>query len=128
MSLIGSAQPGLAPLTIPLPDVPPGEAFTADQWTTLLAIMDTIVPSVQRGAASGSSTTQLTISHAEYNETVEGLKKGVVGTVEDKTLDEYLSEKPSENPRFRALLKRSMLVFSREDIRKTLALVLSALK
>jgi hypothetical protein len=128
MSLIGSTQAALAPLTIPLPHLPEGEPFTADQWTTLLAIMDAVIPSVQRGAESGSSTTQQTISHAEYNTTVEDFKKAVVGTVEDKTLDEYLSEKPSEIPRFRALLKRSMVSFSREDVRKNLALVLSALK
>jgi hypothetical protein len=43
-------------------------------------------------------------------------------------LDEYLSEKPSANPEFQELLKRSLLHFSREEARKKLAFLMSALK
>lgn len=125
---MSSTQPILAPLVSPLPDLPAGEAFTPEQWTMLMAIMDTVIPSVQRGAKSGSTVSQQTISDAEYRQTVEHLKKTVVGEPEGKVFDDYLSEKPSENPRFRALLKRSMVAFSREDIRKNLTFVLSALK
>jgi hypothetical protein len=128
MSIIGSTQPALKPLVAPLPDAPEGEAFTPEQWATLLAIMDTVVPSVQRGTKSGSTATQQTLADAEYNKAADDLRKAVVGPVDEKDIDDFLSEKPSANPRFQALLKRSMIAFSREDVRKNLILVLSALK
>jgi len=43
-------------------------------------------------------------------------------------LDEYLDEKPSNNPRFQALLQRILSVFAPEDSRKGLSFVLSTLK
>jgi hypothetical protein len=128
MSIIGSAQPVLAPLAIPLPDAPAGEAFTPGQWTTLMALMDTVIPSIRRGAASGSTVSQYTLADAEYGKTADHLKKTVIGAPEGQALDDYLGEKPSDIPRFEALLKRTLVAFSREDIRKTLLLVLSALK
>lgn len=128
MSIIGSAQPALKPLVAPLPDPPETEAFTPEQWATLMAIMDTVVPSVQRGTKSGGTATQQTLADAEYNKAAEDLKKAVVGPVDDKAIEDFLGEKPSANPRFQALLRRSMIAYSREDVRKNLTLVLSALK
>ena len=118
----------LAPLVPPMPDPPAEEAFTPEQWTTLLAIMDTVVPSVTRGAKPGSTTSQQTISDAEYDQLAAHLKETVIQAPEGKALDEYLEERPSDNPRFQALLKRSLVAYSREDIRKNLLFILSALK
>jgi hypothetical protein len=128
MSIIGSTQPVLAPLVSPLPDPPAGEPFTPEQWATLLAIMDTVVPSVQRGAKSGSTASVQTLSDTEYDQTVEYFRKTAVGVPAGKAFEDYLNEKPSDNPRFRALLKRSLLAYAREDARKNLTFILSALK
>ena len=129
MSSIGTAIGGhLAPLASPLPDAPAGEAFTPNQWATLMAIMDTVIPSVRKGAASSNKISQHTISDVEYNKTVAHLKKTAVEVPGGEALNEYLEEKPSDNPRFQALLKRSLVEYTREDGRKNLAFVLTALK
>ena len=116
---MSATQAVLAPMVPPMPDPPTGEAFTPEQWTTLLAIMDTIVPSIKRGQ---------TISDAEYSQLTAHLKKTVVEAPEGAALDEFLEEKPSDNPRFCALLKRSLVLYSREDVRKNLLFILWALK
>jgi 3-methyladenine DNA glycosylase AlkD len=118
----------LAPLAAPLPDPPVGEAFTPEQWTILLAIMDAVIPSVRRETDAGDKISQYTITDVEYNKTVDHLKRTVVDTPDSQSLEEYFLERPSENPRFQDLLKRTLVVYSREDVRKGLAFVLSALK
>jgi hypothetical protein len=118
----------LAPLATPLPDPPAGEAFTPNQWTTLLAIMDALIPSVQRDSTSTDEISQYTISDAEYNMMVDHLKKTLVEAPDSEALDEYLQERPSEDPKFQDLLKRTLIHYSPDDVRKGLAFILSTLK
>jgi hypothetical protein len=118
----------LTPTETPLPEPPAGEPFSPEQWATLMAIMDTVIPSVKRGATASNKISQYTISEVEYNKTVDHLKKTVVGAPEGQALDEYLDEKPSDYPRFQELLRRSLIDFSRDDARKSLAFILWALK
>lgn len=128
MSIIGSTQPVLVPLVSPLPDPPAEGVFSPEQWTTLMAMMDAVVPSIKRGPKARSTRSQQTITDAEYNKLLEHLNKTVVGAPDSNALDVYLAERPSDSPRFQALLKRSLVAFSRDDIRKNLLFVLSALK
>lgn len=93
-----------------------------------MALMDTVIPCVRKGAASGSTTAQYTLTDAEYSQTADHLKKTAIGAPQGQALDDYLAEKASDIPRFEALLKRTLVAYSREDIRKNLLLVLSALK
>jgi len=102
--------------------------FTDAQWTTLMAIMDTVIPAVHREATTSYQTTQLTISNEKYSKAVEHLKANVVDPPSTELLDSYLSERPSENPAFQALLRRTLVDYSRDDARKGLAIMLSALK
>ena len=98
----------LAPLATPLPEGPSELPFSALQWSTLLAIMDTVVPSIRRETTTNSDVKQLTISDVEYNQTVHLLQETLVNSPDSESLDEYLNEKPSENPRFQALLQRTL--------------------
>jgi hypothetical protein len=119
-----SSKPGaLAPLSIALPDPPLSEDFTEWQWNTLLAIMDAVVPSVGRGAAT-TDNNQHSISEAEYTKMVEHLQKNVVEAPNTAALDAYLLERPSDNPRFQSLLKRTLVVHTSETARRKLSLVL----
>ena len=102
--------------------------FTDAQWTTLMAIMDTVIPSVHRETTTSYQLSQLTISNETFSDAVEHLKANVVDPPSLELLDSYLGERPSENPDFQALFKRTLLDYSREDARKGLAIVLSALK
>lgn len=124
-----SALEAIAPLASPLPDPPAGEAFTADQWATLLAIMDTVIPTIHRDSVSAASTpTVHAIPEVKYNAGIHHARENVVDLPKDDVLDEYLAERPSQCPGFEDLLKRTLVEYSRSDARQGLALVLSALK
>ena len=118
----------LAPLASPLPDLPPGEPFTEDQWKILMAIMDTVIPSIGRETTAGDNVGQLTLSDAQYNTALDNIKNTVVNPPTNESLDQYLHESPSANPRFQSLLKRTLGQYAPEDARKGLAFVLSTLK
>ena len=129
MSSFSSDQVGmLAPLSTPLPEPPGDEAFTPEQWTTLLAIMDTVIPSIRRETALDKKNSTLTVSDIQYNKVVDHLKKSMVNAPTSNLLDEYFDERPSESARFQDLLRRTLVHYSRDDARKGLAFVLSALK
>jgi hypothetical protein len=118
----------LAPLATPPPDGPTKLPFSGLQWTTLLAIMDTVIPSIRRETTINNKVNQLTISDIEYNQTVHHLKKTLVNSPTSESLDEYLDEKPSDNPRFLALLQRTLSTFARDDAKQGLSLILTTLK
>jgi hypothetical protein len=118
----------LAPLIAPLPDGPSDQFFNDEQWTTLMAIMDTVIPSVRRDSRTGNKKSQLTVLDVEYNAAIDHLKKNVVNAPDSTSLDEYLDEKPSENPAFQDVLKRVLVQYTKDDAKKGLAFILSALK
>jgi len=117
-----------APLEVPLPESPSGDHFTPAQWTTLMAIMDAVIPAVHRENTTSYQMSQLTVSNTEFNAAMDHLKATVVEAPPAEELDAYLEERPSENPLFQDLLKRTLIQYSREDARKGLRMVLSALK
>ncbi|KAL2074356.1 hypothetical protein VTL71DRAFT_8134 [Oculimacula yallundae] len=111
-----------------LPDGPEEGPFTDANWTTLLAIMDTIIPSIKRGdSTSSSNSDQRTISGEEYQTTITHLKETVVDPPSSDDLDEYLSERASDIPRFQELLKRSLVNYAPEKARKGLGFILTSL-
>jgi hypothetical protein len=123
-----SEAEALAPIATPVPDGPTELPFSELQWSTLLAIMDTVIPSIRRETTTNNKINQLTISDAEYNKTVKHLKKTLVNSPDSESLDEYLDEKPSDNQRFQALLQRTLSTFVRDDAKQGLSLVLTTLK
>jgi hypothetical protein len=118
----------LAPLATPVPDGPTELPFSELQWSTLLAIMDTVIPSIRRETTTNDKINQLTISDVEYNKTVKHLKKTMANSPDSESLDEYLDEKPSDNQRFQAMLQRTLSTFVRDDARQGLSLILTTLK
>ena len=93
-----------------------------------MAIMDTVIPSVRRDTVSTDRINQHAISDAEYTKTVEHMQANVLQAPGMAALEEYLEERPSNNPRLCELLLRTLVVFTSETARRRLSLVLSALK
>jgi hypothetical protein len=118
----------LAPLATPLPEGPSELPFSALQWTTLMAVMDTVIPSIRRERTANNNVNQLTISDMEYNQTVHHLQNTLANSPDSDSLDEYLNEKPSDNPRFQALLQRTLSTFARDDAKQGLSFILTTLK
>jgi len=118
----------VVPLATPLPDGPTEESLTAAQWTTLMAIMDTVIPSIRRDTTTNKTISQLTIADVQYNTAAGHIQKTMVNAPDSESFDEYLNEKASDHPRFQALLKRTLAHYTPEESRKGLAFILSALE
>lgn len=120
----------VAPLAAALPDPPQDQYFTDAQWTTLMALMDTIIPSVKRESVSGSKPTigEEHIPDVIYSALAHQVQRTMTKPPTDVQLDEYLAEKPSDIPEFQDLLKRTLVQYAREDARKGFSFLLSGLK
>jgi hypothetical protein len=118
----------LAPLATPVPPNPTDDLYTEAQWTTLMAIMDTVIPSIRRESEGENSISQLCIADVEYQKAADHIREKVTNAPSSAALDEYFQEKPSDLPEFLETIKRMLWFYVREDGRKGLSVVLSALK
>lgn len=118
-----------APLANPLPEGPDGNYFNEAQWTMMMSIMDAVIPSIrQETATTDERSNVLSLPDVEYNTAVDRIKKTIVDPSNSGVLDEYFRERPSENPRFQEMLKRTLNMFTKDDVKRGLAFILSALK
>lgn len=117
----------LAPLASPLPPPPEGDVLTPSQWTTLMALADTIIPSLEVSSPS-DSTSQLRIEASDYTVAVQKLKEAMPNDVQGDLPRQYLNENASSVPGFRDLVHRTLGSYVREDARKGIALILTTLE
>lgn len=91
-----------------------------------MAIGDTIIPSIER--SSDPSITKLSVPQNEYTVLVNSLEEVLVSKLEGGIIQEYLEENPSSIPGFKEALHRTLGENSREDARRVVRAVLSALE
>lgn len=91
-----------------------------------MAIADTIVPLIE--VSSTPSVNALCIQASEYATAAEKLKERLPSEVNSELSHQYLHENASSIPGFRELLRRVIGDYVREDSRKGIRVVLSALK
>ncbi|KAL8687749.1 MAG: hypothetical protein Q9224_005060 [Gallowayella concinna] len=115
----------IAPLDAPLPPLPEGEVLTSSQWTTLLAIADTIVPAIE--ASSAYSPDKLSVQPSEYTTAIQKIQTVIPESAAPDAAQRYLAEKASSTPGFRDLFQRILGHYMREDAVKGIRVVLSAL-
>lgn len=110
-----ASETAVSTLTMPKPvDFPPlaGDPVSPESWNTLMAIMDAVVPSVQRGTDSlppAVSIATVNIPKGEYEASLASLRQYAAPS-EDRLkqqdlFEAYLAERPSENPVFERLLR-----------------------
>jgi hypothetical protein len=79
------------------------------QWRTLMAIMDTIVPSIQRKsiAPKRKSRSVAYISDRRYQDAVSHLKKNTIllDSAGEAELDKYLADRPTDDLLFQQVMK-----------------------
>lgn len=124
--MAGRDLSAFAPVESPLPPPQPGEVLTESQWTTLMAIGDTIIPSIEESSAP--SVTKLSIQQTEYISAINKLKEGLPASSEVDISRKYLEENSSSIPGFREALQRLLGDYTREDARKGIRVILSALE
>jgi hypothetical protein len=117
----------VSPKAAPLPPLPVQDPLTPEQWRTLFAIADTIIPSIQSGAVRHSKGV-LSVSANDYSKAVAKLQD-LASPHEDPSLAEsYLSERASSNPAFRDTLNRFFGFYAPQKTRNEIQLVLNILK
>ncbi|KAG9232743.1 putative long-chain-alcohol oxidase FAO2 [Amylocarpus encephaloides] len=112
---------------LPVPTDTSQEPFTETQWVTLLAIMDTIIQSVQRDTSDKQTGAHMEVTEKDYQSLVESLKETTVEKFGNDVYESYLGEKATGNVQFEQSLKRVFGQLVPEASRKGLAVVLSAL-
>ena len=116
----------IAPLDAPLPTPGEGEVLTESQWTTLMAIADTVVPAIE--VSSTVSTKSLCLQASAYATAVEQLKKNLPSQVNNEVPVRYLRESASSIPGFKELLRRTIGDYVSREGKKGIRVVLSALE
>ena len=119
-------------------DFPPlaGDPVSRESWKTLMAIMDTVAPSIHPAESLPSSVDEHTkistvsLLKEEYEASLASLRQYAAPTEDSlkqqDLFEAYLAEKPSENPVFEALLKNILTHIPPAKKRK-LEMVLSLL-
>lgn len=107
------------------------ELLNDSQWRTLLAIIDTIIPSIQREskAPRRRSLSVAYISDQRYDAIMKHLRKNTVllEKTSEEEIEEILAEKPSDDVAFRQQLQ-GMLLTIPQQTRRQLLLVLTIMR
>lgn len=102
-----------------------------DQWRMLLAIMDAVLPSIERESTASrqGSRSKAYISDTRYHEAVSRLRKDtvVLDAASEQDLDKYLCERPTDDLLFQQVLK-GMLHYLPQETRSLLFRVLYILR
>ena len=116
----------IAPLDAPLPSPPEGEPLTESQWTTLMAVADTVIARIE--VSSTTSTNSLCLPTSDYARAVEDINQRLPSGSKDQLVQSYLRENASSIPGFRELLRRTIANYVNEDAKKAIRVILSALE
>lgn len=116
----------LSPLDSPLPPPPEGEVLTEAQWRTLMAIADTIVPSIEVSTASSGKS--ISIQASEYASAVDQIQKLIPAESDREASHRYLQESASATPGFKESIHRQFGHYMREDALKGIRVILTALE
>ncbi|EYE98796.1 putative long chain fatty alcohol oxidase [Aspergillus ruber CBS 135680] len=114
------------PLDAPVPPVPTAEIFSKPQWQTLLALADTVIPSIKAREGPHSSNDKV-VSSSEVNKAVAALAASIPGPDANQVAVRYLEERPSANPDFRNAIQRLFAEWVHDEGKNGMSMVLSAL-
>lgn len=120
------AMNSYVPEEVPLPPAPEKEVFTELQWTTLMSLADTFIPSIR--TAENARPSDKVVSASQLKAAISMVASGIRDPDAVQIATRYLDENASSNPAYRALLHRLFSVFVHEEGRNGLAFILNALK
>lgn len=117
----------VSPKAAPLPPMPAEDPLTEAQWKTLLAITDTVIPSIKPMAVANTKT-EVPATDNEYSTAITTLKALSPDPEGDEVAKAYLQENASANPAFRESLRRLVAMYMPQSTRKEILMVLNILK
>lgn len=115
------------PLTAPLPPLNTAQIFTDQQWQTLLALADTVIPTIRAREAPHSSSDKV-VAASELDKAVASLTDSIPGPDAKQLAIRYLEERPSANPLFKEAIQRLFSDFVHDEGKNGMSLILNALK
>ncbi|KAI9793742.1 MAG: hypothetical protein M1833_000688 [Piccolia ochrophora] len=116
----------IKPLATVLPEPPPQEVLTSEQWTTFMAIAEAVVPEV-RSSAQASPESKSVLVPPDHDALVDEIRSSVQNPPASDLVNRFLAEGTSNNPAFRREIQRTLGVNSHVDAQKKLALILTVL-
>ena len=101
-----------ASILAPLPSPPANDVLTLEQWTTLLSMMDTFIPSITSFDGEDRHESQLAVPGSEYVSATSALASLLPTTVAEQRktdlIKAYLYEPASSVPGFKAQIHRTL--------------------
>ncbi|EFE37391.1 hypothetical protein TRV_07960 [Trichophyton verrucosum HKI 0517] len=113
----------------PLPPAPrPEDIFSPAQWETLLAIADTVIPSIGCTGTADSSTTHL-VSQPQFDALVSSLRPAAVEDESEaaKAAVQYLDESASSIPGFKESMCRTLALHVHQEGLRGIKTILAGL-
>jgi hypothetical protein len=122
---------GYTPLEVEIPSVPTAQVLTDLHWETMLALADTVIPSI-RGSPQVSSSTKhhAGITESQLESATASLTATIGRTIAQaaEVAQTYLEESPSSLPAFREGLQRLIADFIHQEGQNGLRFILDVLK
>ncbi|KAK5051498.1 hypothetical protein LTR84_003150 [Exophiala bonariae] len=115
--------PNLASLPSPIPEPPPGQAFTEKQWEILFSIMEVFVPEI----STSSSDAKSSISTAQMKDALAELKLYLPEGASEELAKTYLAQKTVSDPIFIAAIKRKFNLYVPPSDAQGLAFIFSTM-
>ena len=115
----------MTPLASPLPPAPPDDALSPSQWATLMALVDTIYPSITK---SPNEPNKLYIPEPQYDSALKQLEETIPGDDKAQVARQYLEESAASVPAVREAISRQLHRYITQDALKGLRVILSALE
>jgi hypothetical protein len=115
------------PKPSPVADLPTTDPLTQDQWRTILAFADTVVPCI-RPIGSARKGIDLALPENDYAATLSKVEQYASFSGNPDLATQYLSERPSESQAFKDNLYRLLALYCPDDLRQQLTLGLTLLK
>jgi len=117
----------VTPKASPLPPVSTTDPLTPSQWRTLLALADTVIPSIVPETTANSSE-ELGVPETVYSSALTTIETTFHHGQTKELAREYLNERPSQIPAFRELIHRLFGTHLPTDVAKSLATSLTLLE
>jgi hypothetical protein len=116
----------VSPKAATLPPIPAEDPFTSAQWKTLLAIADAVIPAIKPVAVADVQT-ESPAKETEYETAISTLQ-GSSAESSEALAAAYLQESASSIPEFKDSWHRFFMLYTPQDARKQLAMVLNVLE
>lgn len=105
---MASTSTPTTPVPVELPALGSDAYFDEVQWQVLLALIDTVVPSIVVDSAAEDKRHHLQISQKQLQESYENTRRFIIYPPAFAKFEEYLKARPLENKRFLLQVRRTM--------------------